>query len=74
MKKTWWNAKYGKDSICAITKCRLRPGKDKYGFPYVAFLPCKHGFYRSALDLWIQNTYPNQTCPLCRKEFQVMLV
>lgn len=75
--KPWWDKKYGKNSICGITKTRLRPGKDKNGKSYTIKLPCKHYFYRKALiewlfksksDLYDDNKYKT-TCPLCRKEF-----
>lgn len=69
MKRSWWNTKYGKESICAITKTRLRPGKNKYGLSYSVFLPCKHGFYRSALIGWVYTCRYDPTCPLCRNPF-----
>ncbi len=70
----WWNKKYGKNSICGITQSRLRPGKNYYGSSYVLKLPCKHTFYRSALQKWIL-THPTvlPTCPLCRKIFDPLL-
>lgn len=55
----WWNKKYGKESVCAITKTRLRPGNS-------VFLKCKHGFCYNALKQWV--SMGNKTCPLCRKE------
>lgn len=71
----WWNKKYGKDSICAITQSRLRPGKDSHGLSYCLFLPCKHGFYRSAVrNFIILNDAKILKCPLCRKEFDPSLV
>jgi hypothetical protein len=71
----WWSKKYGKNSICAITNTRLRPGKNKYGQNYSLYLPCNHGFYRSALVSWVL-TKPHQTptCPLCRREFDPIVV
>ncbi len=66
----WWNEKYGKNSICAITQMRLRPGKNRNGMSYSIFLDCKHGFYRSALLNWIvSRPYEEPTCPLCRTSF-----
>jgi hypothetical protein len=71
----WWNKKYGKDSICAITHSRLRPGKNSDGLSYCIFLPCKHGFYRSAItNLVISNSEEILKCPLCRQEFDPILV
>lgn len=64
-RKSWWNKKYGKDSICPITKTRLRAGKNKNGVSHSVFLNCKHGFSRIAIQLWISSG--NQTCPLCRR-------
>lgn len=71
----WWAKKYGKNSICAITNTRLRPGKNKNNLPYSIFLPCKHGFYRSAMLQWVLAK-PNEipTCPLCRREFDPLSV
>jgi hypothetical protein len=60
---SWWNKKYGKDKICAITKTRLRPG-------YSIFLSCKHGFNKRAFDeykLTCENNLIELRCPLCRK-------
>ena len=78
-KSVWWYKKYGKDSICAITKTRLRPGRDRYGLTYALFLPCKHGFSRTALVNWVfsivENGYDDTvTCPLCRRQFDPVLV
>lgn len=71
--RKWWATKYGKDSICAITKARLRPGKNKKGEPHCVFLSCKHGFYSSALYSWvISQTVP--TCPLCRREITIVKI
>lgn len=71
----WWSKKYGKNSICAITNTRLRPGKNKNKLSYSLFLPCKHGFYRSAILQWVLAK-PTEipTCPLCRMEFDPLLV
>ena len=66
----WWDKKYGKNSFFGITKSRLRQGKDKEGNSYVCKLPCKHYFYRKAIQQWILNS-PNPTCPLCRKSFDI---
>jgi hypothetical protein len=70
MTSSWWKTKYGKNSLCGITRSRLRAGKNKNGLSHVVFLNCKHGFYRNALSAWVL-TKPHQdpTCPLCRKEF-----
>lgn len=71
----WWNKKYGKHSICAITQSRLRPGKNSDGLSYCIFLPCKHGFYRSAItNLVISTSQEILKCPLCRHEFDPILV
>jgi hypothetical protein len=61
MKEPWWKTKWGNDKICAISYCRLRPGKN------IIRLSCKHSFYRSALFEWIQMD-PNKEarCPVCR--------
>lgn len=67
--KPFWDKKYGKDKICGITLMRLRPGKNKNGKSYVVFLPCKHGFYRSALKKAISKGLHG--CPLCRKNFNI---
>ena len=67
----WWNNKYGKNSFCGITKTRLRPGKDKDGISYICKLPCKHYFYRKAIQEWILHV-ENPTCPLCRKSFNII--
>lgn len=65
-KKPWYFKKWGKDKICGITQTRLRPGKDKYGIPYVVKLSCSHSFYTNALFEWSIN---NSTCPNCREPF-----
>lgn len=70
--KAFWDKKYGKDKICAITFMRLRSGKNKEGKSYVVFLPCKHGFYRSALKNAIAKGH--RQCPLCRKNFDVSVI
>jgi hypothetical protein len=75
MKTPWWSKKYGKGKICAITNTRLRQGKNKYGQPYSIFLGCKHGFNRVALMSWVlTKTYECPTCPLCRREFDPLIV
>ena len=61
-----WKRKWGKDHICPILQCRLRPGKNKNGESYVITLPCKHRFYRKALIHWVHNT--SNQCPVCRKQ------
>ncbi len=66
----FWDAKWGKDAVCAITQTRLRPGKSSDGYSYVLSLDCGHRFYRSALIEWVQQQFDNDldaTCPLCRK-------
>lgn len=66
----WWNKKYGRESICGITRSRLRPGTNKHGQTYSVFLSCKHGYCRSALKQWVlTNPGRTPTCPLCRAEF-----
>jgi hypothetical protein len=86
----WWNKKYGRDKICPINRTRLRPGKNKYGLSHTLFLPCQHGFCRSALIKWVsvavetknlsQLSNPDSpslsrpSCPLCRKLFNPWLV
>ena len=66
MKVKFWKNKWH-NKVCGITKCRLRPGKNKSGEAYSVFLDCKHGFYRSVLIEWIMSCpTPNVTCPLCR--------
>ena len=73
MKKPFWH-KYGKDKICGITHTRLRSGKNKWNETYTVFLPCSHGFCRSALKIWIlTNPTHNSTCPLCRQSFNPLL-
>ena len=69
----FWS-KYGKDKICGITRTRLRPGKNKYEETYTVFLPCKHGFCRSALKNYVL-TYPTQDliCPMCRRVYSPLL-
>lgn len=70
--KPFWDIKYGKDKICGITLMRLRSGKNKYGKSYVVFLPCKHGFYRSALKNAMDKGL--KSCPLCRGKFDVSII
>ena len=65
-KKPFWDKKYGKESICAITLTRLRPGRNKKGETYIIKLKkCKHLFYRSALLLWYKK---DERCPVCRQK------
>ena len=62
----WWNKKWGKNSVCAITHTRLRPGVDKDGLPYVISLSCGHFFYRKVINAWyVKSSDPS--CPICRK-------
>lgn len=75
MSKPNWDKKWGKNAICPITQCRLRPGRNKKGIPYTIALPCKHRFYRSALTTWVEKLCrKNQTpsCPLCRKRIYLV--
>lgn len=76
--KPWWNKKYGKDSICAITRTRLRSGKNKKNEKYSVFLPCKHGFVRSALFEMIKTDIDRNAiehnCPLCRQTFDPIII
>ena len=66
----WWNKKYGKDSICSITLCRIRPGKDIFGVDYCTKLTCGHIFYTKALYEWMLNCPDSiMTCPMCREIF-----
>lgn len=69
-RKKWWDKKWGKDKVCSITHTRLRPGKDKYGLPYVVKIKeCGHLFYRKAILEWVRNCNSQISCPVCRKEF-----
>lgn len=63
--RIWWEIKYGKNSRCAITHTRLRPGKNWRGESHAVFLKCGHGFCRSALTYWMRL---NNSCPLCRQK------
>ena len=65
----WYNKKWGKDKICGITFSRLRPGENYYGLSYTSKLSCGHCFYTKALIEWSKK---NNTCPLCRKQFNVL--
>ena len=65
----WYNKKWGKDKICGITFSRLRPGENYYGLNYTSQLSCGHFFYTKALIEWAKK---NKTCPLCRKNFNVL--
>ena len=67
MTQPFWNKKYGKNAICAITLTRLRPGKNKEGIPYTITTPCGHTFYRSAFNNWLND---HNTCPVCRKNLK----
>jgi hypothetical protein len=70
MNSPWWSKRWGKDKLCGISHIRLRPGKNKYGTPYVVSLKCSHSFYTNPLCMWIKNCLPDDpTCPLCRKSF-----
>ena len=70
-KKPFWHGKWNKENICSITHARLRPGKNKKGVSYCLFLPCGHGFYRSAISEWVKkgSSWNDPTCPLCRTPF-----
>ena len=60
-KEPWWEQRWGKDKLCAITYVRLRPGKN------ITRLRCNHSFYTSALLRWIETTTSKEaTCPVCR--------
>lgn len=63
---SWWTKKWGSDKLCGITHGRLRPGKNKYGTPYVITIPCGHSFYTCALIEWMLKC---PTCPCCRQLF-----
>jgi hypothetical protein len=63
---TWWNKKWGKDNLCALTQSRLRPGKNKIGISHCIKIECGHMFYTKPLIVWLEN---NSTCPVCR--FQI---
>lgn len=71
----WWNHKYGKYSLCGISRGRIRPGYDKQGYSFAVKLPCGHCFYRKAIIEWsnkfeiYNNNFP--TCPICRIEFYI---
>ena len=65
-KKPFWNKKWGNDKICAITRTRIRPGKDKNGISYAIHLSCGHYFYRKAFIEWYAKNN-DKICPLCRK-------
>jgi hypothetical protein len=64
---TFWNKKWGKESLCGITHSRLRPGGYSDGTPRCIFLECSHGFYIKPLFEWIREKgRENAKCPLCR--------
>lgn len=65
MKKPWWDKRYGKNAICTITKCRLRPGTS------IIFLECNHGFYRKAIKEWIKT---KKECPNCRSSISTEMI
>ena len=69
MQKMWYNKKWGKDKICGITFTRLRQGVNYYGLSYTSHLSCGHAFYTKALIEWAKKS---NTCPLCRKKFDVL--
>lgn len=73
MTKNFWTKKWGKDKICNITFSRIRPGKNINGIPYCIKLNCNHSFYTSALLEWCNNQNYNNTntCPVCRKDFDI---
>ena len=68
----WWDKKYGKNAICAISMTRLRPGKNKDNVSYSIYLQCKHGFVRSAFVRWVESG--KRTCPVCRSKFNASLI
>ena len=71
--KSWWNKKWGKESICPITLKRLRPGKDKSGLSKCIFLNCGHGFYRESIEKWFNDCESERpSCPMCRKPFDIL--
>jgi hypothetical protein len=53
------------DSLCPITFCPLKSGKNKFGVPYTLLLECGHHFDGEALLTWIKVS-TNKNCPLCR--------
>ena len=70
---SWWNKKYGKDSICPISHSRLRAGKNSQGQKYSIFLGCGHGFSRTSLEAYIKNSETPYRCPICRRGFDPKL-
>lgn len=66
MPKNFWIDKWS-NKICGISHTRLRPGKNKLGQDYCVFLECKHGFYRSVLNKWIEMSPTDPKCPMCRQ-------
>lgn len=73
---SWWNNRYGKESICGISRCRLRSGVNKNGISYTIKLPCGHCFYRTMIIEWVKknnNIFRFPTCPICRNEFDIIL-
>jgi hypothetical protein len=69
---TFWNKKWGKESLCCITLSRLRPGYYKNSYKKCTFLKCGHGFYTRALIEWIKNDSNKiPKCPMCRQEIDI---
>lgn len=66
MPSPFWNKKWGKDQICAITNARLRPGKNKNKPSPIITLECGHRFYRKAFYQWV-ITSKKTKCPCCRQ-------
>jgi hypothetical protein len=67
--KPFWSNKFGSNKLCAITRTRLRPGRNCKGIPYCIRLKCGHGFYREVILQWITTMKKNNQiplCPLCR--------
>lgn len=67
----YWDKKWGKNAICGITFCRLRPGRYKDSYSKCIFLKCGHGFYTRPLFKWIYSSV-NPKCPMCRKEIDMI--
>lgn len=72
MPEPWWNKKWGSESMCSITYTRLRPGKNKNGVRKTSSLKCSHRFCTKSLLEWIKNCPNTPTCPICRKEFEIL--
>ena len=74
MPSPFWNKKWGKDQVCAITNARLRPGKNKSDPSPIITLDCGHRFYRKAIYMWIINDQTGQfQCPMCREKIDLGL-